>query len=88
MFQRIVDSIFNPVIQILTSARDRLEGVSLVAVRGLNLDYFLGPLSLLSPEWRALIGSIVASAFLILGVLVARKTYSLYLAFKEGVKWW
>jgi hypothetical protein len=88
MFQQITDSIITPLIEILAKARYRLETLSLVAARGLNLDYFLGPLSLLSPEWRVLIGSIIASSFLILGVLVARKTYGLYLAFKEGVKWW
>jgi hypothetical protein len=88
MFQRIVDTFFDPVTQVLVAARDRLEYISLVAARGLNLDYFLGPVSMLGPEWRALIGSVVASAFLIIAVLVAKKGYNIYLALKEGVKWW
>jgi len=88
MFQRIVDTILDPVIQILVVARDRLDYVSMVASRELNLDYFLGPVSMLGPEWRILVGSVVASTFLILTVLVARKGYGLYLALKEGVKWW
>lgn len=86
--QGIIDSIFQPVIDILRTARDTLEGMSLVAARGLNLDYFLGPLSLLGWQWRTLISSIVASAFLLLSVLVVRKVYSIYLALKEGAKWW
>jgi len=88
VFQRIVDSIFDPVIQILISARDHLDAAALVAARGLNLDYFLGPISMLGGAWRTLIFTVVASAFLLLSVLTARKIYSLYLALKEGVKWW
>lgn len=88
MFQRIIDTIFDPIIQILISARDRLDYISMVAARGLNLDYFLGPVSMLGPEWSALISSVVLSAFLLIIVLVARKGYGIYLALKEGVKWW
>ena len=88
MFQRIIDSIFNPVIQILVSARDHLDATALTAAKGLNLDYFLGPISMLGPPFRNLIFTIVASAFLILGVLTARKAYALYLSMKDGVKWW
>ena len=88
MFQRIIDTFFNPIIQILVNARDHLENVSLVAARGLNLDYFLGPIYCLGPEWRSLIGSVVACAFLLLSVLFARKAYGIYLALKDGVKWW
>lgn len=88
MFQRMIDTFFNPIIQILVAARDRLDYISMIAARGLNLDYFLGPVSMIGPEWRALIGSVVASAFLLITVLVARKVYNIYLALKEGVKWW
>lgn len=87
-FQRIIDSVFDPAIQILTAARDKLDNIALVAARGLNLDYFLGPISMLGWQWRTLIVSVVASAFLLLTVLVVRKLYALYLALKEGVKWW
>ncbi len=88
MFQRIIDSIFDPVIRILVSARDHLDAASLVAARGLNLDYYLGPVSMLGWQWRTLIFTVVASAFLILSILTVRKVYALYLALKEGVKWW
>lgn len=88
MFQRIVDTIFDPVIRILVSARDNLDAAALVAARGINLDYFLGPVSMLGWQWRTLIVTVVSCAFLILCVLVARKGYALYLAIKDGVKWW
>lgn len=87
-FQRIIDSVFDPAIQILTAARDKLDNIALVAARGLNLDYFLGPISMLGWQWRTLIVSVVASAFLLLTVLVVRKLYALYLTLKDGVKWW
>lgn len=88
MFQRIVDTFLNPVINILVSVRDRLDYISQVSARGLNLDYFLGPVAMLGPQWKTLIASLIASALIILTVLVARKGYGLYLALKEGVKWW
>lgn len=88
MFKAIIDSFLGPVITILTSARDHLNEVALVAGRGLNLDYFLGPIMLLGSGWQMLIGSVVSSGFLLLVVLMARKGYSLYLALKDGVKWW
>lgn len=88
MFQRIIDSIFDPVIRILVAARDHLDAAALVAARGLNLDYFLGPVSMLGWQWRTLILTVATSAFLLLCILTARKVYALYLALKEGVKWW
>lgn len=88
MFKRIIDTFLGPVVGILTSARDHLDSVALVASRGLNLDHFLGPVSGLGWQWRTLIISVCASAFLLLSILAARKIYSVYLALKEGVKWW
>lgn len=88
MFQRIIDTVFDPIIQILVAARDHLDNAALVAAQGLNLDYFLGPIAMMGWQWRALVSSVVASAFLLLSILVARRAYGLYLAIKEGVKWW
>ncbi|MEL7656937.1 MAG: hypothetical protein AAGU75_13645 [Bacillota bacterium] len=88
MFKSIVDSFLGPVQTILQSAINRLDQVSLVAARGLNMDYYLGPIMYMGAGWKALIGSVVASAFLLLVVLVSRKGYGLYLSLKEGVKWW
>jgi len=88
MFQRIIDTIFDPIIQMLATARDYLDQAAVVAARGLNLDYFLGPVSMLGWQWKALVSSVIASAFLLLMVVVVRKAYGMYLALKEGVKWW
>jgi hypothetical protein len=72
----------------LLQARDYLDAASLVAARGLNLDYFLGPITQFGWQWRTLIVSIISAAFLLLTVFIARKLYGVYLAFKQGVKWW
>lgn len=84
----IADSILGPITTMLQDALNYLGQITLVAGRGLNLDYFLGPIMMLGSAWQMLIGSIVSSAFLILVVTVVRKTYDFYLAFKSGVKWW
>ena len=84
----IVDTILGPITTMLQNALNYLGQVSLIAGRGLNLDYFLGPLAMMGSGWTMLIGSIVSSAFLLLVVLVVRKTFDMYLAFKSGVKWW
>ena len=84
----IVDSILGPIQTMLQNALTYLGDISLVAGRGLNLDYFLGPISMMGSGWQMLIGSIVSSGFLILVVTIVKSTYNLYLAFKSGVKWW
>lgn len=84
----LVDSITGSAIQMLQDAFDRISSITLVAARGLNLDYFLGPVSMLGTPWVNLITSIVASIILIATVFVVRAIYNLYLRFKEGVRWW
>ncbi len=88
MFEAIVQTFLSPITTILTTARDNLDSVALVAGRGLNLDYYLGPVMMLGPGWQVFITSVLSSAFLLLVVLTARKGFGLYLALKQGVKWW
>lgn len=84
----IVDTILGPITTMLQNSLNYLGQISLVAGRGLSLDYFLGPLIMLGSGWQMLFGSIVSSAFLLLVVLIVRKTFDMYLSFKSGVKWW
>ncbi len=88
MFKQIIDTVMDPIVEILVSVRDQLDSISIVAARGLNLDFFLGPISGLGWEWRALIVSVAASALLLLTVMAVRKIYAIYLSLKEGVQWW
>lgn len=84
----IADTIFEPIISVLQGGLDALSHVQMVAARGLNLDYFLGPFAGLGSAWIMLIKSFIG-AFVLVGVVLAVKgIYSLYLQLKSGVKWW
>lgn len=87
--QEIIDLIFNPVIEFLTQIKNYLYNTTeLISGRRLNVDYFLGPISMISTEWRILIVSVISTLGLITIIFVAKKMYSLYLNLKDGVKWW
>lgn len=87
--EEIIDLIFSPVVEFLTVIKDYLYNtVELINGRRLNVDYFLGPISMISSEWRILIISIISTLGLITTIFVAKKMYSLYINLKEGVKWW
>lgn len=87
-FRDLVDSITGPAQQLLQSGIDRINSIPLVAARGLNLDYFLGPISMLGPAWVGLVKTVIGSIILIATVFFIRALYNLYLAFKQGIKWW
>lgn len=84
----IADTVFGPVIQVLSSAYGYLSNVSLVASRGLNLDYFLGPFAGLGFAWVLLIKSFIGALVLVLVVVAVKAIYGSYLQLKQGVKWW
>lgn len=84
----IADTIFGPIIQILTQAYSYLSNVALVAARGLNLDNFLGPFAALGSPWVILIKSFISALVLVAVVIAVKTIYGLYLNLKQGVKWW
>jgi len=86
--EKFILQIFSPVTNFLNSALDYLDNVQLQPARALNLDYFLGPISMLGPEWRQLIGAVIGSITILFMVFIAKGAYNLYLQFKSGVKWW
>lgn len=87
--EEIIDLIFNPAINFLGQIKNYLYNTTqLINARRLTLDYFLGPVSMISYEWRVLITSIISLLILISTIFVAKKIYTLYLNLKEGVKWW
>ncbi len=86
--EKFVLQIFSPVINYLSSALEYLNNIRLEPARALNLDYFLGPISMLGPEWRQLIGAIIGSITILFIIFIVKGAYNLYLLFKEGVKWW
>ncbi|HBX23983.1 MAG TPA: hypothetical protein DEF34_10190 [Desulfotomaculum sp.] len=84
----IIDSILGPIQQFLNFSIEKIQGIQLVAERGLNLNYYLGPITHMGSGWVALCFSLISSIVLLAVVFLARSGYSLYLNFKEGVKWW
>lgn len=87
--EEIIDSIFGPAVTFLEKVKDYLINTeNLISARKLTLDYFLGPVSMISSEWRILISSVITTLILITTIFVAKKIYALYLNLKEGVKWW
>jgi len=84
----IIDSILGPIQQFLSYSIEKIQSIQLVAERGLDLNYYLGPITQIGPGWVALCFSLISSIVLITVVFLARSGYSLYLNFKEGVKWW
>lgn len=86
--EKFILQIFSPVTNFLNSALDYLDNIQLQPARFLNLDYFLGPVSMLGPEWRALISSVIGSITILTMVFIVKGIYNLYLMFKQGVKWW
>jgi hypothetical protein len=86
--QKFILQIFYPVTNYLNSALQYLDQVQIQPARALKLDYFLGPISVLGPEWRALVGAIIGCLLILFTAFVVRGIYNLYLLFKTGVKWW
>jgi len=84
----ITDTILGPIIQVLTLAYNYLSSIALVASRGLNLDYFLGPFANLGNAWVLLIKSFISSIVLISVIFAVKAIYGIYLKVKAGVKWW
>ncbi len=88
MLKSIIDTILGPAITFLQYALDKLSSAALVADRGLNLDYFLGPVAAMGDGWVTLVKSLIASLLIVSVVFVAKAAYGAYLQAKDGVKWW
>jgi len=86
--QSYLQSLLNPALQFLSTARDNLAGIALGARRGIDLGAYLGPLATLGPGFQAMLSTLVVGAVVLVTLAMARGAYSLYLKFKAGVKWW
>lgn len=88
MIRSIIDTILGPVITFLNYALDKLNSISMVADRGLNLDYYLGSVGALGPNWVTLVKTLISCLVILVLVYIAKTIYNLYLNAKDGVKWW
>ncbi|MFK4475802.1 hypothetical protein ABH897_005602 [Paenibacillus sp. RC73] len=82
------DSVFAPLIEFLTMARDYLDRISLAAGHGINLNNYFGFFAYLPGPFQAVINSLLAAVF-ILGVLqIIKVILRLYFAVKAGLFQW
>ncbi len=85
---KLIDSVFNPVLDFLNNAQSKLENIGTISAKGLDLDNYLGFINVLGNSWSGVVSSLLTS-LMFLGVLYAVKTNSsIYLWFKSMVKWW
>lgn len=84
----LANTIFGPVISVLSQGIVYLNSIIMVASRGLDLDNFLGPIGALGGGWVLLVKSLISSFVLVSVVFGVKAIYSLYLQSKDGVKWW
>jgi hypothetical protein len=86
--RNFIDSIFGVPEDLLNFIIQKLNGISGIVGKGIRLSDYFGWFGMLGSEWVAVINSLLAS-FSVLAILwISQKVYRLYLAFKEGVKWW
>lgn len=83
-----IDSIFNPPIEILQSAADYLNNVSMIAGRGINLNNYLGFVNYLPPAFQTVVNSLLAAVVFLAILQIVKVIMSLYYSAKEGIKWW
>lgn len=84
----LIDSLFDPVLQLIENMQNRISSIGTVAARGIDLDNYFGFLTILGPSWVGVMTSFLA-ALVFLTVLYMIKTQSrLYLWFKDLIKWW
>lgn len=86
--EEIADLAFGPIKDLLTQVVQWLSNVALVASRGMDLGRYAGPFAWLGADWLTFIQHTLLASLLVLMVLVARAAYSVYLAAKNGIKWW
>lgn len=87
-FKNLIDNIFSLPESIIELVKGKLVGASTLVAQGIDISAWLAPVSLLGPEWVRVINALLAGATLVFTFWIAKKVYSLYLEYKQGVKWW
>lgn len=81
----ILDKIFNPVTTFLNLAIDKVNGVSLVAIQGLNVQQYLSVFGDMPHEWQLLIKTIMTSVVILGTIYIFRSVMRIYYAVKEAI---
>ena len=84
----LIDSIFNPVTQMLSSTKANLLRYAVERNKPIDLDSFFAPFALLGNDWVFALKAIMFSVFSVTVLFLAIAIRGIYLYFKEGVQWW
>jgi len=83
-----IDNLFAPVLQLLQDVINFLQQASTVAAAGINISDYFSWLGVLDPAWQGDANALLSGLALLAILFIARAVYRLYLALKQGIKWW
>ena len=84
----LIDSIFNPIFQMLDNMQSRLSNIGTISAKGLDLDNYFGFIYILGPSWSGVISSLLAALTFIAVLYIIKTNSRIYLWFKDLIKWW
>lgn len=84
----LIDSIFGPVLDWLTSMIDLLHEASIPAARPLDPSDYLGIYAQVGAGWIGFIASAMLMFVVYVVVYVVMVHNGVYLKFKKSIKWW
>lgn len=84
----LIDTIFNPVLNWLTSIYNMILELSVPVARPLNITNYLGPLAELGPYWITFITTVGALAFVYMITFLVVAYQGAFIKFKDTIKWW
>ena len=86
--KNMIDTIFNAPLEWLKLMMQMLNNTSLVAGKGINLNNYFGWFGYLPVEWQVCVKSLIASAVLIMTLILVKAAWNMYLAVKNSATGW
>lgn len=84
----LIDSVFGPVIEFLTTILTFIEELSVPVSRPFDPSNYLAPLTLLGPYWFNFVTTVCMLAFIYVVVFLIVAYNGMYIKFKDNIKWW
>lgn len=84
----LIDTIFHPLLMMITNASTYLNQASVPLSRPLNISNYLGPFVLLGPYWMLFITNSALLAFIYVVLFIVQANNGLVIKFKGVIKWW
>lgn len=84
----LIDTIFNPVLQWLTSIYNSIMSLTVPVSRPFNIDNYFGVFGLMGSGWTDFVKTVCALAFIYCLCYVVVTQAGLFQKFKDFIKWW